>query len=433
MAGVPNDVYPQPHLDWHGARAEAFHEMQKICASNQPLPEIMRACAHCLDQEVARTAPPRLAEQARASASALLSAAAGDYSRVAAQFTDTVAATPTRGDEERIFALLIKDIDERKGPYPLVAHARLDVRARAAQLVLRDRGFVQAIARRLGVEGFPEAVLQSRVQGVQVLASAGHLRYAIFGDFVHGLNSSTTETDGGLLLSVLASDFLNRDLPVVDRVFPTLKPRLEALGALDLEALNFLFTIFLVLHDTLGHTVPYSVHHRVKGQAGCHLVDPIEEFGADSQFLWIATSKVTQPFLRSVLTAAEYEALPLAWLIKRICHYPLRAAGPNCAPDAIVMDPDARMAICLWNFCSAHGLIEREGAAFHIREDRFAPVFEVLLDEWLAVEQTIARGAEAYAGALSSFYARFGSIDPTGRWTLPGELAALVSGPALAS
>src|SRR5262249_37156886 len=137
--------------------------------------------------------------------------------------------------------------------------------------------------------------------------------------------------------------------------------------------------------------------------------------------------------LRAVLTSAEYEALSLAWLIKRICHYPLRAVGPGCAPDAIVMDPDARMAICLWNFCSAHGVIEPDGSAFRLRTDRLAPVVERLLAEWLGGEAAIGGGAEAYAGALSDFYLRFGSIDPAGCWTLPGEMAAVMSGAALVS
>src|SRR5262249_37423032 len=91
MSGVLNDVRQQEHLDWTTVRSEAFDEMQTICASKWPLPEQLRACARVLVQDLATAAPPHLAEQARACASAFARAADGDYSGVAAQFTETVA------------------------------------------------------------------------------------------------------------------------------------------------------------------------------------------------------------------------------------------------------------------------------------------------------------------------------------------------------
>ncbi|HKS30090.1 MAG TPA: hypothetical protein VJS44_19865 [Pyrinomonadaceae bacterium] len=407
---------------------EQFGHLQAVLLSDIPLSEQLRMCAKQLRRGQASASikkSPYLSRQIEEGISSLERASDGDYAGICQQFRSIVATPLEEADEEHLLVLVVKDVDSNKAPHPLLIHCTLDRRALEAQSVLRSREFINRLAERLGLKGYSEAALCSRVQGVNIINYAGYARYAVFADLVHQMDWTTSHTDGGLLFSIVADEFIKHDLPLAERMFPAEMERLRNLGVLNPETVNFLFNIFLALHDTLGHTVPYPVHHWVKRSIGSFMLDPFEELGADTQFFWMTSSERMRPLLEEVLSEAEIEALPILWLLKRVCHYTRRGIEHDSVYGNLMEDGDARTGVLFWQYFSKHGVFAREGDHFHLNRAQFASTVEGLLDDWLAVETTIPFGVEGYARALSDFYLKYRSSDDvTGRWIIPADLRA---------
>ncbi|HYG11766.1 MAG TPA: hypothetical protein VD835_17600 [Pyrinomonadaceae bacterium] len=402
---------------------EHFTQLHGIALGSLTLSQKLAACAGYLQQRLGTESNPHLRQQMKTGASALERAAGGDFGGISDQFRNIVRTPAEHAEDEHYLVLVVKHINPCEPPYPLIIHAKLDRRTLEAQQVLRSPDFVGQLARRLRVESYSPASLASRVQGVNVLHHAGFVRYAVFADLVHEMEWTNSDVEGGLLFSNVADQFMTEDMAVVRKLFPHDARRLGQSGVLNDTTLRYLFSIFLVLHDTLGHTAPHSVHHWVKKLVGNFLLDPFEELGADTQFFWMATSEKMRGYLSQILTAEEAEALPVLWLLKRICHYIRRGFLLDAQHGNLMEDADARIGVLLWQYFTTHGAIVREDNHFYLNHALFPATIEKLLDDWLEVEGEVPGGVESYAGAICEFDARYRSVDPsTGKWEIPADL-----------
>ena len=399
---------------------DQFKQLDRIIQSDLSLSQQLQSCADALRRQPVVQHSLYLQRQIEEGISVLDRAAQGDYTGISQQFCNLVRTPLEETEQDHLLVLIVKDVDSSKAPHPLLIHCTLDRRALQAQQVLRSAEFVDRLGERLGVATYSEAALASRVQGVHIINRAGYVRYAVFADLVYEMDWTTSYIDGGLLFSIVAEEFIDHDLALVEVLFPEESRRLRQRGVLNSETVDFLFNIFLVLHDSLGHTVPYPVHHWVKRLIGSFMLDPFEELGADTQFFWMTSSEKMRPFLAQVLTEQEAEALPILWLLKRLCHYTQRGIAKDVHYGNLMEDGDARTGVLLWQYFLKHKVIVPVGRHFQLDHDRFPPVIERLLDDWLAVEAEIPGGVEAYSRALSDFYLKYRSSDPmTGKWAIP--------------
>jgi len=400
-----------------------FIQLHRVALSNNSLSQKLKEIAGSFRQQLAVDHSPYLRRKMEIGISALEQAAEGDYSGIGQQFHNLVSTPLEEAELEHLLFLVVKDVDARKPPHPLIIHCTLDRRVLEAQKILRSPAFLNGLAERLKVGSYPPSALRGRVQGVNIINHAGYVRYALFADLVYETDWTTSHVDGGLLFSVVAEDFIRQDLALVDALFPEEGRRLRQLGVLNLEQTKFLFNVFLSLHDTLGHIVPYPVHHWVKRLIGPFLLDPFEELGADTQFFWMTTCKKMRPFLAQILTEEETKALPILWLMKRICHYAQRGSSKDALHGDLMEDGDARLGILFWQYFLHHGVIARDGNHFRLDHDLLTVTVERLLDDWLAIEAELPGGVEPYSRALSDFYLKYRSSDRlTGRWEIPVDL-----------
>lgn len=399
---------------------DQFKQLDHIIQSDLSLSQQLQSCADTLRGQPVVQHSRYLQRQIEEGIVVLDQAAKGDYTGISRQFCNLVRTPLEETEQDHLLVLIVKDIESHKAPHPLLIHCTLDRRALQAQQVLRSAEFVDRLAARLGVATYSDAALASRVQGVRIINRAGYVRYAVFADLVYEMDWTTSYIDGGLLFSVVAEEFIDQDLALVEVLFPEESRRLRELGVLDSKTVDFLFNIFLVLHDTLGHTVPFPVHHWAKRLIGSFMLDPFEELGADTQFFWMTTSEKMKPFLAQVLTEQEAEALPILWLLKRLCHYTQREVDKDLHYGNLMEDGDARTGVVLWQYLLTHKVIVPVGGHFQLDHDLLPAVIEGLLDDWLAVEAEIPGGVEAYSRALSDFYLKYRSSDPiTGKWEIP--------------
>lgn len=401
---------------------ELFGRLDAELARSSDLEATLTECARLIRAGAERVADPALRAQMRASSDALELHVAGDPSGLGWQFDSLINPDPATVDDERFLALLVKNVVDDSRFDPLIMHCRLNPRVQASQAVLRDPEFVQVLAERLGQAWYPPEILQTRVQGVEEIHTAGHRRYALFADFISGLGRDGCDTRGGLMFNVITDEFIDGDLRVAAELFPDVLPWLDGVGALEREVLYYLFPIFLTLHDTLGHTLPNSLNHPVKGEAGGFLCDPLEEVGADAQFFWVTTSPRMRPFLRRIMTDDEADALSVVWLLKRVCGYPRRGFGDDPVHGRLMTDADSRTGVLLWNFFRAEGVIRPDGDAWRLDRSALPAASSRLLDEWLDVESHIGEGVERYRAELARFADRFGTATPDGSWEIPEPL-----------
>lgn len=403
---------------------EHFARLDAILQDELPLAEKLTRCAAaCRSHLETAEVEPALRREMENGILSFEQAARNDFSGVSHQFRRIVSTPLEEAGGERLLFLIIKNINPEKEPSPLVIRCTLDERTLKAQEVLRSAEFIGELAARLGVESYSPEAHASRVQGVNILNHAGHVRYALFADLVHEMEWASSYVDGGLLFSATADEFVEHDLPTVDALFPEEGRRLRRLGATDPQMVKSLFNIFLVLHDTLGHTAPHPVHHWVKRLTGPFLLDPFEELGADTQFFWMASAERMKPFLAQILTPEEAEALPLLWLMKRVCHYSRRGIEEDPLHGTLMKDGDARTGVLFWQYFLQHGVIVRQGDHFLLDRELFPAGVERLLDEWLAVESKLPGGVESYIRALSDFYLKYRSSDQeSGKWAIPYDL-----------
>lgn len=402
---------------------DQFRQLQSIIQSDASLSLKLKECADNLRRVESSGLDVYLRRQLEKGIDALESAAHGDYGGINQQFHDIVNTSLEDAGREHVLCLIVKDIDAGKPPHLLIIHCVLDRRTLAAQSVLRSAEFLDALAQRLGVTAYSPAARTSRVQGVKILNHAGYVRYAVFADLLYEMDWTTSHVDGGLLFSVTADEFVRHDLALMEALFPAESGRLRLMGVLDIGKVQFLFNIFLVLHDALGHTLPYPVHHWTKRLVGSFMLDPFEELGADAQFFWMASSAKMRPFLARVLDEAEAEALPLLWLMKRICHYTRRGISADAIHGNLMEDGDGRTGVLFWQYFLQHGVFARDGSHFRLNRELFPATVEKLLDDWLAVEAELPGGVESYASALSGFYLKYRSSNSlTGKWEIPIDL-----------
>lgn len=364
---------------------------------------------------------PSLELQMLVSLQALEAAARNDFLPLGKIYA-RIVSNPTQTSEELFFFPLLLTGSQ---PELSFIFCRLNERTFRSQNTLRTPLFVSFLASRLGITTYPPKVITSRVQGVELIQGAGTIRYAVFSDFLYGIDHPTSETDGGLLFSTIADDFLDFDLPYLHTFFPKSHRLLETLGVLNRDTLRFLFNMYAVLHDTLGHVAPYSMHHPTKVAAGHFLVDPMEELGADAQFFWLSTSEKTRPFISQVLTQEEVLALPILVLLKRVLHYTRRCTKySEFIPRDLMLDGDARMSVLLWGFLmKSQILTSYDQNGFELAHSALPSVFEQLLDAWLVVEAGISYGPEIYSHRLLEFNQLYGCFDPiNGQWEIPKEL-----------
>jgi hypothetical protein len=362
-------------------------------------------------------------EDLRQSATVLESYAAGDAGGIDCVFDELTRVDARDAARERLFALMVRHV-HGKGTEPLIVHCRLHPRVVHTQGIFRSREFLDTLARRLNVAAAPDWSRSCRVQGVEVLHAAGHLRYALFSDFLDSPSPRAAQYRGGLLFSVVADDYVNEDLAFARHLIPAVYGKLADSAALDRSVAHFLFSVFLVLHDALGHKCPYERSHPSKSAQTPFLLDSIEEFGADAQFFWASTASAALPFCREVLSELEIDALPLLWLVKRLCHYPRRGAHENFLEGKLLVDADARTGVLWWNFLKSEGVLSPRADHVDVDLDALPSAFEHALDAWLEVEAQVARGASAYGAALERFTTRYGTCEAD-EWRIPASLRAV--------
>lgn len=118
----------------------------------------------------------------------------------------------------------------------------------------------------------------------------------------------------------------------------------------------------------------------------------------------------------------EIRALPVVWLLKRVCHYPRRGFADAPETGLLNVDADGRTGVLLWSYFLEQGAIRPVENGFDIDAPLLARASERLLDEWIEIEGRIEEGVEPYAAASARFTARYGSVADTGGWIIPEEL-----------
>jgi hypothetical protein len=161
-----------------------FLRLHRIIEREAPLSQRLRDCARYMRRRMGAGHGPFFKQQLENAAEALERAAGGDFSGIGEQFRRIITTPAEQAEEQYCLVLVVKDIDGDKPPHPLILRCSLDRRTLEAQALLRAPEYIGRLAERLGVESFPPAALSSRVQGVNILDSAGYVRYAVFADLV---------------------------------------------------------------------------------------------------------------------------------------------------------------------------------------------------------------------------------------------------------
>jgi hypothetical protein len=227
-----------------------------------------------------------------------------------------------------------------------------------------------------------------------------------------------------MVFSGLIDDFLLHDRAVVQHLFPRISHRLEAMGLFDRDTLLFLLPLFVALHDTLGHRLPYPLHHWVKQNVGEFLMSSFEDMGADSQFYWMATAPEMRALMLELVSPEILEVWPYIWLLKRFCHYAFRGTATDPYHGALMHDNDARVGSLEWSFFLKHGaVVQLSDGTYDFDSQAFSAAADRLLEAWLDVEKQVPQGLEAYARGICDFHRSHIQFDPTdGRWMVPCEL-----------
>ncbi len=347
---------------------------------------------------------------------ALLCASNDDLSGVASQYQRLVSTNKESPDSERVFFTLWHRTKNKEAE-PFFAVCRINRRNLDLLRVTRSVAFVDEVAARLGASSYPEAILSSRMQGVEVQASAGACPQVLFADFVEmGMSEIDPATAGGLLFDAFGDDFLKNQLKQVKRAFPNVAEWLEAKAVLNPESIHLLTTAHVQGHDLCGHCVPYNLNDPTRLASNQFLRQPLEECYADTQAMWIFSSPVTRPFLRQVLTEDEIETVSVLIAMKRLAFYATLDAE----------DHDARCAWMLFCYWRKAGLIRNDRSAcgaFTFDIEHFPAAVDQLLSDLLQIEYAIGGGVQEYEQACRTFSQRYGYENPvTKHWNMPDDL-----------
>jgi hypothetical protein len=367
-----------------------------------------------------RSEVPRWLEADFAAAlDALAKASQNDNSGITDQYLRLVNTTTETAQSLRMFFTIWNRTGE-ESTEPCMLLCRVSVRNIGLLNVTRSREFVETVVKRLAATSYPEAILGSRMQGVEIVVSAGARPHVLFADFVlmppdSGIDPASA---GGLLFNSFGDLFLEQ-MPFVEIGFPNVADWLRRNDLLNKESVRFLTTAHVQAHDLCGHSVPYSLKNATRARADWFVRAPLEELYADTQAMWIYSAPATRALLAQVLTAAELDAVPLMIAMKRLTFYALKDAA----------DFDARCSWMMFCYWRKAGLIRRRehgGLSFFFDIERFGAVVEQMLTDVLAIEHQIANGAEAYESAGRAFSFRFGYENPMSkRWQIPDDLASI--------
>lgn len=389
-----------------------------------PLAERLDACALTLREEDLSDLPGYLLEEVRQATDAVERAVRGDFSGLLTQFRQLVDM-PLEAFSRPHFGFSV--LNTKEGPQASFLLYTLDHRTARAQEVLRSHAFVSRVAARVGFDSYPKEVLTGRVQGAHVVASAGFVRYSWFTDFLHGVHSETSATDGGVLFTNFADDLVGTDRAFVKALFPVPYEQARSRGLWTQETLRFASNVYFAVHDSLGHLLPYNLQHPVKQRVGAFLRGGFNELQADMHSLWVGVAPEMRPLMLQVFTPEELDFYPVAVVLKRLCSYLPRGFEADPVHGDLMLDNDARSALLLFQALRARGVITAapaacEEAGFVLHTERLPRAVNELFDECLSVERQIGQGVEAYAVALAHLHQRYVEFDPAGQWTLPSAV-----------
>jgi hypothetical protein len=351
-----------------------------------------------------------------AAKAAMRAAAQGDLGGVASQYCRLASTTSAAPDTDRIFFTIWQRTGDANIE-PCLLRCKVNRRNLDLLQITRSRPFVERVAHRLRCETYPEAVLSSRMQGVEILSSAGVRPHVLFADFVKMEEGAIDPaTAGGLLFDSFGDGFLNEQMKRIERAFPGVVRWLEAKGVMNTQSFRLLTAAHVQAHDLCGHSVPYSLRHPTRLKADWHLRAPLEEYYADTQAMWIYSSPTTRPLLKDVLTETEMDVVPVLVAMKRMGYYAMLP----------VDDHDARSSWMFFGYFRKAGVIRASPTnpcQFEFDLDCFPAAVDQMLSDVLDIEHAIGDGVEAYEAACLKFSLRYGFENPvTRRWAMPDDL-----------
>ena len=342
-------------------------------------------------------------------------ASKGDLSGVAAQYQRLVSTLVADGSDRIFFTIWQRTGEDSVEPCLLCC--RVNRRNLDLLNVTRSRPFVEKVVGRLGATTYPESILASRMQGIEISVSAGVRPHVLFADFVKMGNSGIdSATAGGLLFDSFGDGFLNEQMKQVQQIFPQVAHWFEEKNLLNTDTVRLLTTAHVQAHDLCGHSVPYNLVHPTRNKVDWFLRAPLEEYYADTQAMWIYSDPVMRSFLSSVLSESEMDAIPILIAMKRLTYY----------AKLDVNDHDARCSWMMFGYWRKAGIIRNNDKAqgtFDFDVEFFPKAVNQMLSDLIEVEWAIGKGVKCYERACIAFSHRFGYENPvTRKWDMPDEL-----------
>jgi hypothetical protein len=400
----------------------AFEEANEILLSTGPIFSRLERAIQTFKKVDRSELPAALREDFELAVDAMEKAACGDLSGVATQYKRLVHTTLATAQCDRMFFTIWNRLSG-EAQEPCVLLCRINLRNLELLQISRSRAFVERLVERLGEKSYPQAILASRMQGVEVILSAGKRPPVLFADFVEmgpdsGIDPATA---GGLLFSTFGDMFFDQ-MPLVERAFPNVAEWLTRSSLLNKDNIRLLTTAHVQAHDLCGHSVPYNLNDPTRVKVDSFLRTPLEEYYADTQAMWIYSSVAsTRSFFTGALSETELNAIPLVIAMKRLTYYAMKDAS----------DHDARCSWMMFGYWRKAGLIRRlknSHGEFFFDIERMPEVVDQMLSDVLRIEHEIGRGAAAYSLACREFSERFGSENPlTRRWEMPDDLGNLLA------
>ncbi len=401
----------------------AFERADAILLGSEPIPKRLEKAIPIFEAVDTSELPAPLREDFLVALDAMRKAAHDDLSGVAQQYLRLVNTTLDTAQGDRLYFTVWSRFGE-EGYHPCLLLCRVNVRNLELLKISRSRPFVETLVKRLGATTYPDDILSSRMQGIEVKVSAGKRPHVLFADFVAmnkdcGIDPATA---GGLLFSSFG-DLMLDQMTLVEKAFPNVAEWLHSTSLLNTENIRLLTTAHVQAHDLCGHSVPYNLNDSTRVQADLFLRGPLEEYYADTQAMWTYSSVAsTRPFFNSTLSETELDAIPVLIAMKRLTFYAMKDGS----------DHDARCSWMMWGYWRKSGLIRKQkgsGDEFYFDLDRMPAVVDQMLSDINAIEHQIGHGVAAYETACRRFSERYGYESPvTNRWEIPDELGNLLFG-----
>lgn len=417
---------PQPYFSTglveYPTLGVAFKEANQILLSTGPISSRLGKAIQAFKKVDSSELSTSLQEDFELAVDAMEKAARGDLSGVTAQYERLVHTTLANALHDRVFFTLWNRMPE-EAPEPCALLCRINIRNLELLQISRSRSFINLLVERLGGKPYPEAILNSHTQGVEIIMGAGARPPVLFADFVAMAPDSGIDpaTAGGLVFSTFGDIFLDQ-MPLIERAFPNVAEWLTKSSLLTKESIRLLTTAHVQAHDLCGHSVPYCLNNSARLKVESFLRTPLEEYYADTQAMWIySRAASTRSFFSATLSEIELEAIPIIIAMQRLTFYAMKGAG----------DFDARCSWMMFGYWRKSGMIRRlrnnHHGEFFFDIEQMPAVIDKMLSDILFVENEIGRGAAAYNLACREFSHRFGFENPfTKRWEMPDDLANLL-------